>query len=69
PAFMPRLFERFAQESYPGVETREGSGLGLAISKELVAAMGGQIEVQSHPGRGSRFTVLLPVADTTPSES
>ena len=69
PNFMPRLFERFAQEPDAAGPSREGAGLGLAITKELIGAMGGRIDVQSRPGEGSRFTVLLPVADTTLTES
>lgn len=57
---LPHIFERF----YRGQVSRTGggAGLGLAIAKELVAAQGGTIAVQSAPGEGSAFTVTLPVA-------
>jgi signal transduction histidine kinase len=54
------LFERF----YRGESTKaSGSGLGLAIAKELAALMGGEIEVESRPGR-TVFSVVLPADDS-----
>jgi signal transduction histidine kinase len=46
----------------PFVTTKEsGHGLGLATSKKIIVAHGGKIEVQSEPGRGTKFTLILPV--------
>ncbi|MCP3138974.1 sensor histidine kinase [Pyxidicoccus xibeiensis] len=56
-----RIFERFYRVDNLMTRKTEGSGLGLAIARRIVEAHGGRIAVQSEPGRGSRFTIHLPV--------
>ncbi|HZO89268.1 MAG TPA: ATP-binding protein [Chthonomonadaceae bacterium] len=57
--YLPRIFERFVQ--VPGA-TRGGAGLGLSIAQTIVKAHGGDIKVESEPGKGATFTFTLPVA-------
>jgi signal transduction histidine kinase len=52
-----RIFDRYFTTKKPG----EGTGLGLFVTKSLVENMGGEIEVTSRSGGGTRFTVTLPV--------
>ncbi|WPD22015.1 MAG: ATP-binding protein [Candidatus Electrothrix scaldis] len=54
-----RLFQSFSQLDNAVTRQYEGSGLGLAISKKLVNMMGGDIMVESEPGKGSCFSFLL----------
>ncbi len=62
PEKQEKIFERFFQYDIPGSMVNQGSGIGLAITKEFVKLHDGIIEVESEPDKGSRFTVLLPVA-------
>ncbi|PRY15792.1 hybrid sensor histidine kinase/response regulator [Kineococcus rhizosphaerae] len=62
-----RLFEPFTQGS--AGERHGGTGLGLALSRQIVELMGGRIEVDSHPGRGSTFTVVVDLPRAVPSSA
>ncbi|MGZ4190878.1 MAG: ATP-binding protein [Solirubrobacteraceae bacterium] len=62
-----RAFERFYR-ARSGNESSPGTGLGLSIVKSLVDLHHGLIEVDSEPGRGTTFTVLIPAAVATPGE-
>lgn len=57
-----RIFQKFYRVDDRLSRSREGSGLGLAIAKHVVRAHGGRILLRSAPGKGSTFTVVLPVA-------
>jgi two-component system, sensor histidine kinase ChiS len=58
---MESLFQPFVQTERRPAGVNSGLGLGLAISKELVELQGGQLEVESKVGSGSRFTFTLPI--------
>jgi len=60
PDDLRRVFERFYKADRSRRREGEGSGLGLAIARHTVEAHGGRIAVQSTPGRGASFVVLLP---------
>jgi PAS domain S-box-containing protein len=61
PEHLPHVFDSFWQAERTG---RAGAGLGLAIAKGIVNAHGGQIWVESEPGRGSSFHFTLPLAES-----
>jgi signal transduction histidine kinase len=60
PEQMGKLFQEFSQASSTTASKYGGTGLGLAISKRFCQMMGGDITVESEPGRGSTFTIRLP---------
>jgi signal transduction histidine kinase len=55
-----RIFDTFQQVGNAATGAHEGSGLGLGLARRFVELHGGHITVQSTPGRGSTFTVVLP---------
>ncbi|MDL2219052.1 response regulator [Ruminococcaceae bacterium OttesenSCG-928-O06] len=65
---MPTLFEAFTREDLHTSQSMAGTGLGLAIARQLVLAMGGEMQVESTWGKGSRFSFWVPqrVVNTAP---
>jgi signal transduction histidine kinase len=58
-AELPRLSERFRRVKGARARTHEGTGIGLALVRELVSLHGGTINIESHEGKGSTFTVTV----------
>jgi PAS domain S-box-containing protein len=65
PAELPTLFQKYRRVT---AWSQEGVGLGLFIVKTLIDAHKGRVEVESVPGQGTRFTVLLPIGSAEPQE-
>jgi signal transduction histidine kinase len=60
-----RIFEKFYRTCDPLVHNTKGSGLGLSLVRHITQAHGGGVEVESMPGRGSKFTLWLPLAQSS----
>ena len=65
PEFAKKIFEPFERERTSTVSRIQGTGLGMAITKNIVDMMGGTIEVQTAQGKGTEFTVCVPMRAQT----
>ncbi|MCC6322876.1 MAG: HAMP domain-containing protein [Phycisphaerales bacterium] len=61
PEDQKRIFEKFQQLDSGHTRRHTGTGLGLAITKELCSMLQGELQLESEPGRGSMFSVILPM--------
>ncbi len=61
PEEQTKIFDKFYRVGDPLVHNTKGSGLGLALVRHIVRAHGGEVAVDSEPGRGSRFIITLPL--------
>ncbi len=64
PSDQQRVFEKFQQVGDTLTGKPKGTGLGLTICRDIVAYHGGQLVLDSQPGQGSTFTIVLPIART-----
>lgn len=60
---LERIFEEFHQLAYAGRDKSEGLGLGLTIAQRMAAIIEGKLDVRSWPGRGSVFSITVPLLD------
>ena len=60
---LPFVFDRFFQSDNSLTREYEGTGIGLSLTKELIVLMNGNIDVESKPGSGSKFTIEIPVKE------
>ena len=67
PEDLPHIFEKMHRVEKEGPRAVEGSGLGLSIVRRIVELHGGQISVESAMGKGTTFSVRLPLSEANPS--
>lgn len=63
--FHDKVFEKFAQADSSATRAKGGSGLGLSITKTIIEALDGSVEFETEPGKGTTFTLVLPVSSAT----
>jgi len=61
PEYLPTLFEDFVQLDGPIQKRLRGTGLGLSLSRKLATVLGGRVDVESELGKGSTFSVTIPI--------
>jgi signal transduction histidine kinase len=66
--FLSRIFEEFERIEPRGERPREGTGLGLSICRRFATLMSGEVTVESSPGKGSTFTLSIPVVHPKTAE-
>ena len=59
---LPRVFDRFFRVDPSRSQASGGTGLGLAIVQGIVLLHGGEVDIVSHPGKGTQVTVTLPIS-------
>jgi len=64
-----KIFEKFYRVGDPLVHNTKGSGLGLSLVRHIARAHGGEVEVESTPGKGSKFTFWLPMPTAHPKNN
>jgi two-component system sensor histidine kinase SenX3 len=65
PAEQQKIFDKFYRGSEPSIRRIRGSGIGLAITKHVAEMHGGEVTVKSESGKGSTFTLRIPIRETT----
>jgi PAS domain S-box-containing protein len=69
PQDLSRIFDPFNDVSASFRKKAHGTGVGLALARNLIRSLGGEIRVESDPGHGSRFSILLPVGSPAGSDA